>query len=355
MGAAERGVFLIPWEQTELDGEADPDPADLAPGAAWGWSGAPLRVDGPAGLLELTAPLGAEALRARAARAAARLTGRAPRERAAVPEPARDPLTGAGFEVTDGRRAYLLDVLEAGGRLVVASMGTLPPREGELWVVRRHGLPAAPRPVVESRGATGIAEGSRIVTPEGVRPVESLSPGDRLLTLDGGAEPLLWVGRRRVPTTLLRLERALRPLRLPEGSLGPGRPAAGLRLGGRARVLLRARAAEELFGEPEVLIAAADLAEAGLARTEHALQPVVYVQLLLPRPAVLIAEGVGVESFHPAHAPAEALDPAARADLAARFPRLLRAPDAYGPPARRALGRAEAAILAHGLGPRARH
>jgi hypothetical protein len=37
--------------------------------------------------------------------------------------------------------------------------------------------------------------GTRIATPGGARPVETLAPGDLVMTRDHGAQPLLWTGR----------------------------------------------------------------------------------------------------------------------------------------------------------------
>ncbi|MFV1874923.1 Hint domain-containing protein [Nioella sp.] len=69
--------------------------------------------------------------------------------------------------------------------------------------------------------------GSLIATPEGECAVEALAIGDALLTEDGRAVAVKWIGRQTVFTTFGPAERMM-PVRFAAGSLGDGLPHADL-------------------------------------------------------------------------------------------------------------------------------
>jgi hypothetical protein len=69
--------------------------------------------------------------------------------------------------------------------------------------------------------------GSLIATPEGERAVETLAIGDAVLTEDGRAVAVKWIGRQTVFTVFGPAER-LMPVRIAAGSLGEGLPHADL-------------------------------------------------------------------------------------------------------------------------------
>jgi hypothetical protein len=69
--------------------------------------------------------------------------------------------------------------------------------------------------------------GTQITTPEGARAVETLQPGDHVLTADGTATPVLWVWRQEI-TNIFGLGEARMPIRVSTDALGPGCPARDL-------------------------------------------------------------------------------------------------------------------------------
>ena len=69
--------------------------------------------------------------------------------------------------------------------------------------------------------------GTRIATPDGARPIETLRPGDRVLTAEGAATPVLWVWRQEI-TNIFGLGEARAPIRVAAHALAPGCPARDL-------------------------------------------------------------------------------------------------------------------------------
>ena len=68
--------------------------------------------------------------------------------------------------------------------------------------------------------------GTMIDTPHGPRPVEQLAAGDAILTLDHGAQPLLWAGGSAHDATALRTHARLTPDPHPDGRLRAGQAVA---------------------------------------------------------------------------------------------------------------------------------
>ncbi len=82
-----------------------------------------------------------------------------------------------------------------------------------------------------------FAAGTRIATPAGARAVETLRPGDAVLT-PRGPRRLRWAGRRRGDA---RDASELRPVRIAADALGPGQPSRDLLLSASHAVLLAGR------------------------------------------------------------------------------------------------------------------
>jgi hypothetical protein len=174
-------------------------------------------------------------------------------------------------------------------------------------------------------GPACFTEGTRIAVPGGEVPVETLTPGDLVETLDHGPQPLRWIGRAKV-----RGVGALAPVRFATGALGNVRP---LYLSPQHRVLQRGWRADLHFGSPEVLAAALHLVN-GHDATRAPCRDVVYFHLLFDRHEILCAEGAAVESLLPS---AEAIerDPALAAEIRAVFPELMARPLSRRPRAAR--------------------
>jgi phosphohistidine swiveling domain-containing protein len=179
--------------------------------------------------------------------------------------------------------------------------------------------------------------GTLILTPAGERRVEDLQPGDLVMTHDDGAQPVRWVGQRKVPA-----QGAFAPIRIKANTFGDHRT---LLLSPQHRVLIRDGLAELLFGEAEVLVAAKDLVNDRSIRVQAGGE-VDYVHILFDKHQVVFSEGLATESFLPGPQVTAQLERDIVDELAAIFPELNpRTGDGYGPAARRTLRGHEAQVL----------
>ncbi len=341
-----RGTFVISVAQTELDGICAAPVSALATGAEWRWWGDPVRVDGPAELLLLDGAEGAADLHRRAARVARRLLG-SDHVAAGRGNPGEEEARPAqSFVVTDGQATYTITVLDPGAEPALLMIdGALPPKDTDLHVTDH-----AVDPLRGADGDAGVicfTPGTLITTPDGSRPVETIRPGDRVSTRDDGAVEVLWTGARRMSGARLYAMPQLRPVRIRSGALGDGRPDGDLVVSPDHRLLISGARARALFNEAEVLVAARDLIDDRLIVSETALREVTYVHLLTERHQIVRANGMEAESFHPANADLDLIDPEERAALLRIVPGLEADPFRYGGYARRNLTASEAAILRH--------
>ncbi len=183
--------------------------------------------------------------------------------------------------------------------------------------------------------------GTGVLTPEGVRRIETLAPGDLVMTHDHGAQALRWIGR-----TGTRGQGDHAPIRFAPGSIGNDR---ALRVSPQHRMLVTDWRAELLFGEAEVLVPAKFL----VGRPGVTVAPcaaLTYVHLMFDRHEMIFAGGAWSESFFPGEM-ALSGDPGQSAEIEALFPDLLAratqpgCPPAYGPTARRVLSQTETRAL----------
>ncbi|MEO3414358.1 Hint domain-containing protein [Roseovarius sp. CAU 1744] len=182
--------------------------------------------------------------------------------------------------------------------------------------------------------------GTLIRTPEGEVPVDTLAPGDLVMTQDDGAQPLRWIGQRHVQAI-----GDFAPIRIAPNTFGTHRE---LLVSPLHRVLIRDSLAELLFGEAEVLIAARDLVnDHSVRRVEGGM--VEYVHILFDRHQVVFSEGLETESFLPGPQTAKSFEAEIVEEICALFPEIDPETGAgYSPAARRTLKRYEAQLLMTG-------
>lgn len=187
-----------------------------------------------------------------------------------------------------------------------------------------------------------FADGTLIDTPNGPVPVETLRPGDMVLTRDSGPLPLRWVGRREVTPEMLRLQPNLHPIEIEQDVFGAGMPAERLTVSPNHRVMLSDWRVEMLFGDRSVLAAARFLVNTPGVTVAEAPRGVGYNHLLFDRHEIVTANGMPCESLYPGPMALEALDDGALSEIRALFPEALDESVDVGPPARRILREFEA-------------
>lgn len=163
--------------------------------------------------------------------------------------------------------------------------------------------------------------GTEIATRRGPVRIEDLRIGDPILTRDNGYRPIRWIGARQFDDAALADYPELQPVRIPAGALGAGRPASDIVVSPQHRMLLTGTLAQDLAGESEILMAAADLIDMGIAEPA-AMDAVVYVHILFDAHEIVSANGCWSESFHPEASALDGLHLAQRREILAIFPEL---------------------------------
>ncbi|PRX35064.1 Hint domain-containing protein [Meinhardsimonia xiamenensis] len=211
-----------------------------------------------------------------------------------------DPATGrtytvVAFNVNNSNPAY--GTVE--GLAFIGPPKDWPPVGTPLRVVSASEGPRQNDPNFEYQDhvAPCFTPGTRIATPLGPQPVESLRAGDLVLTQDSGARPIRLALRTHISTARLRVAPQLAPVRIPRGSMGEGLPERDLLVSPQHRMLLRDPLCELLFGETEMLAAASHLPWARPVSPAQLPGGVEYVHLLLERHEILFAEGAPTESL----------------------------------------------------------
>lgn len=174
-----------------------------------------------------------------------------------------------------------------------------PPQQGNLYTAVPYsagdtglldGLTQNFAPVDPNLLVICFAAGTMIDTPRGPRAIETLRPGDLVLTLDRGAQPIRSVWRGERPGI-----GPYAPVRIAAGTFGAARD---LLVSRNHRLLVRHPQAALLFGEPEVLVMAKSLAGGAGVRCET-MPSVTYHHLFLDRHEIVRASGVLAETFFP--------------------------------------------------------
>lgn len=349
-----RGAFIIAWAQTRIEGDSDYNKKDLAEGMSWSWHGRAFPLEGNDAALVLTSSRDLLQLRAKAARVVHKFMHR-PAPLHSQDLDAHDPLYRGGLIVSDGVRFYTAIplTLENSRETVLLFPDGMPPARQHLTIIAVGSAFHAPRQ--QSAPMVCFVKGTRLAGIKGEVAVEDIAVGDHLITRDNGLKEVLWIGQRHLSGAQLFAMPHLRPIRLPQGIFGAGRPEPDLLVSPDHRVLIKSPEARALWGENEVMVRAQDLLADMGARVDHRSGSVTYFHIMLEGHQVLIANGMSVDSFHPASVALSEDDPDPEAhacleDLYDRHPDFLTHPDLFGPFARRMLGAAEAAILAAHLG-----
>ena len=137
--------------------------------------------------------------------------------------------------------------------------------------------------------AVCYARGTMIQTPTGERPVETLRPDMPVITLvDGGEVPraVTWVGQRRIDLTRHPRPETVAPIRVERDAFADNVPHRDLLLSPDHAVLFDGK-----------LICVRQLVNGSTIRWERGWTAVEYFHVELDRHAIVLAEGLAVESY----------------------------------------------------------
>lgn len=140
-------------------------------------------------------------------------------------------------------------------------------------------------------GDTGLAcftAGTCIETATGARRIETLMPGDLILTRDDGLQPLRWIGQTEVSG-----QGRFAPVRIAAGAFGASR---ALTVSPQHRLLVSGWQVELSYGEPEVLVPACRMINDTTVRRVP-VDRVRYVHLLFDSHQIVTTHGVASESM----------------------------------------------------------
>ena len=166
--------------------------------------------------------------------------------------------------------------------------------------------------------------GTLIDTDRGSVAVETLQAGDMVITRDGAAKPIRWIGTKQISSHGLRADPALQPVQIRAGALGGGLPLRDMRVSPQHRMLITGVRAELLFGEDEVLVSALHLVGSpGIDRLTCL--TVTYVHLLFDQHEIIRADGSWTESLQPGERALAGIGQDGCAELFSIFPELAQA------------------------------
>ncbi|MBN9562636.1 MAG: Hint domain-containing protein [Alphaproteobacteria bacterium] len=168
-----------------------------------------------------------------------------------------------GVWVTDGTTAGTSEV-----NVPHASLGGLNPQE------------------IVSFNPLCFLNGTRIATPSGETLVQDLRAGDMVLTADGVAVPVRWIGERRIDLTRHPDPAAASPIRIRRGAFGPDVPRRDLLVSPDHAMLL-----DGLLIPERLLVNGATILR------ETRLSAVHYFHVELEGHGILLAEGAASESY----------------------------------------------------------
>ncbi len=161
--------------------------------------------------------------------------------------------------------------------------------------------------------ALSFARGMRVTLSDGsLRAIETLAPGDRVLTRDHGAQPLRWVGR-----ATLRAVGAFAPVVISAGHLGN---LGDLVVSQQHRMFLYQRHATAR-GPSEIMLQARHLVNGDTVYLRQG-GFVDYLALVFDSHEIVYVEGIPVESLLVTDATVSTLPPDLSAEMRDRFPNL---------------------------------
>ena len=167
---------------------------------------------------------------------------------------------------------------------------------------------------------SAFARGTPFLTDTGMVAVEDLQPGDRVVTADGHAERVTWIGSASFASQDAQDRTIL--TRLMADSFGVNRPDSFLSLGPAARLLQTPAHLRADLGEKRVMTPASIFVDGVNVIEVTPPTPVQMFHLSLERHSAVIAGGLEFETYHPGANPMRMLSHTLRSVFLSIFPHL---------------------------------
>lgn len=174
---------------------------------------------------------------------------------------------------------------------------------------------------------SAVSSRARVLTPTGAVPAGQLCIGDQVETKDHGALPVQWIGLTHVSREQLSQRPALCPVRIRAGAIDGTYPREDLEVSPAAGLVMRSN----LDRLDERLVSAAVLTRRDGFCKSIPRHGITYVQILLERHAVLVIEGLEMESFHPGNLRPTRDEAGLWSEVMAAIPELEHELATYGP------------------------
>ncbi|MEP4248817.1 Hint domain-containing protein [Tateyamaria sp.] len=201
--------------------------------------------------------------------------------------------------------------------------GDIPPA-GTVLTVANEINPTRASAREYSDTAVCFAAGTRILTPQGERNIETLVIGDFVKTFDGEMTEIKWIGVRDISESELRDHPKLLPIRITSGALGNGFPNADLVVSPQHRLMANSKISKRMFGQDQVLVAANKLTTLPGIFVDTSVKTVQYFHILLETHEILCANGAPAESLYLGEQALKSITTDGLAELRKIFPSILR-------------------------------
>ena len=164
-----------------------------------------------------------------------------------------------------------------------------------------------------------FAKGTHIRAESGIRAIETLKVGDRLMTLDNDLQTIRWVGERSLGDKMLAAYPNLRPIRIKAEALGDGMPSHDLIVSPQHRIVVRSKIAIRMFAAAEVFVPAKHLLGLKGVTIATDITEVTYYHLLCDSHEIIEANGALAETLYTGTEAMKAMTPEALEELALIF------------------------------------
>ena len=164
--------------------------------------------------------------------------------------------------------------------------------------------------------------GAQILTPTGLRVIETLKPGDPVVVGDGSTRPVRWIGRRSLGQKDLRGRPKLCPIRIRAHSFGPNTPMQDALVSPQHRIAVASPSMQLLCFNPMMLAPAKTLVNGDTITQEPPDRGVEYIHILFDAHELVNVDGLWSESFFPGDCAMSAMSTATREELLELFPDL---------------------------------